>query len=151
MVKVYYEENMAKDKDIAEEIVDSINEKHDEGEFVLCGPAWTRFGYSASVTEQIHHASIAEQIRAGQGNMIPPEEDKSYYDFPDGKDDGSDGVGIFDLSEPSEAYEAEVSFKRDLSRDVSRQVYSKTVKKAQASQSEDTSSSEGSAETPTEK
>lgn len=146
---------MAKEKDIAEEIVDSINDKHDIGEFVLCGPSWTRFAYSSSVTEQIHHASIAEQVRAGQGAVTSPEEDSGYYDFPDGKDDGSDGVGIFDLSEPSEAFEAEASFKRDLGRDVSHQVYSQSVKsaksasnkKAQTSQSNETSASDSS-ETP---
>lgn len=93
-------------------------------------PAGSDF-YGLSQTEQIHHASIAEQIRAGQGSAIDPEQEKNYYDFPDGIDDGSDGVGIFDLSEPAEAYEREAEFKENLSRSISSQRAVKASQKAE--------------------
>ena len=89
--------------------------------------------YGVSQTEQIHHASIAEQIRAGQGSAIDSEQDKNYYDFPDGKDDGSDGIGIFDLSEPAEAYEREADFKESLSRSISSQQAEKARQQADKS------------------
>lgn len=98
-------------------------------------PAGSDF-YGVSQTEQIHHASIAEQIRAGQGSAIDPEQEKNYYDFPDGKDDGSDGVGIFDLSEPAEAYEREADFKESLFRSISSQQAEKARQQAEKARSE---------------
>lgn len=98
-------------------------------------PAGSDF-YGVSQTEQIHHASIADQIRAGQGSAIDPEQDKNYYDFPDGKDDGSDGVGIFDLSEPAEAYEREADFNENLSRSISSQLAEKARSEAEKASSE---------------
>lgn len=92
--------------------------------------------YGVSQTEQIHHASIADQIRAGQGSAIDPEQDKNYYDFPDGKDDGSDGVGVFDLSEPAEAFEREADFKDHLSRSISSQLAEKARSEAQDASSD---------------
>lgn len=80
-------------------------------------------------TEQIHAASISEQIRSGQGSA-DTEVAKDYYDFPDGKDDGSEGVGVFDMSEPAEAFEREQQFKADLKRDLSLQMADRAKKQA---------------------
>lgn len=84
--------------------------------------------YPDSVTDQTHRASISEQIRQGQGDMDSMDDIRSAFDFPDGKDDGSAGVGVFDLSEPSDAYEAEQSFKKQLARDASLQRAAKVAK-----------------------
>lgn len=75
--------------------------------------------YPDSVTDQTHRASISEQIRQGQGSAESAENSKEFYDFPDGKDDGSRGVGVFDLSEPSEVFEKEASFKRQIASELS--------------------------------
>lgn len=79
-------------------------------------------GYPPSQTEQIHSASLSELVRAGQGTAIEPENDKEMYDFPDGRDDGSEPVGVFDLSEPAETFEREAAFKDTLSRDLQKAV-----------------------------
>ena len=79
-------------------------------------------GYPPCITEQIHSASLSEIIRAGTGTALEPEQDKDMYDFPDGKDDGSKPVGVFELSEPADVYEQEQSFKADLKKSLSEQI-----------------------------
>lgn len=79
-------------------------------------------GYPPCITEQIHSASLSEIIRAGTGTALEPEQDKDMYDFPDGKDDGSKPVGVFDLSEPADVYEQEQSFKADLQKSFTEQI-----------------------------
>lgn len=79
-------------------------------------------GYPPCITEQIHSASLSEIIRAGTGTALEPEQDKEMYDFPDGKDDGSKPVGVFDLSEPADVFEQEQSFKSDLQKSLSQQI-----------------------------
>lgn len=88
--------------------------------------------YPDSLTEQIHSASIAEQIRAGQGNAISTEIEKDAYDFPDGRDDGSLGLGLYDLSEPADVYEREQRFKSDLSSSLREQLRAKRAKESGA-------------------
>lgn len=92
--------------------------------------------YPLSVTEQIHHASISEQIRAGQGSALDKELSQQYYDFPNGKDDGSAAIGVFDLSEPAEVFEREQKFKSSLARELSSQVALKKAADAAKTASE---------------
>lgn len=79
-------------------------------------------GYPPCITEQVHSASLSEIIRSGTGTALEPEQDKEMYDFPDGKDDGSKPVGVFDLSEPADIYEQEQTFKADLQKSLSEQI-----------------------------
>lgn len=102
--------------EVAEEMV------KDTGHVTLVYRSPWAMDYPLSVTEQIHHASISEQIRAGQGSALDKELSQQYYDFPDGKDDGSAAVGVFDLSEPAEVFEREQKFKSSLVRELSNQV-----------------------------
>lgn len=99
-------------------------------------------GYPDSVTEQIHSASIAEQIRAGQGSAISPEIEKEAYDFPDGRDDGSLGLGPFDLSEPADVFEREADFKSKLSQSLSAQLRAKRGAKRGEERSDESNSTE---------
>ncbi len=92
-----------------------------EASVVVFRSPWA-MDYPTSVTEQIHHASISEQIRAGQGSALDKELSQQYYDFPDGKDDGSAAIGVFDMSEPAEVFEREQQFKSSLSRELSNQM-----------------------------
>lgn len=132
---------MSKKKDIAEEIVDNLTEKKDDvkvyspvNEFVTYKslisnervieriPA-SGFEYPPSQTEQIHAASISEQIRAGQGNAETPENSLDDYLFKDGRDTGVDDVPVFgDINEPASRFEQEQKFKSDLSKSVQTQI-----------------------------
>ena len=87
-------------------------------------------GYPPCITEQIHSASLSEIIRAGTGTALDPEQDKDMYDFPDGKDDGSKPVGVFDLSEPADVFEQEQVFKSDLQKSLNAQIT--VLKRAEA-------------------
>ena len=90
--------------------------------------------FPPDITEQVHALSLAEQIRRGQGEAKDIDEsDKSkYYDFPDGKDDGRDGVGLYDLSEPADAYEQEQSFAPKFAQEVKNAQLQAEADKAQA-------------------
>lgn len=103
---------------IAKDIVSKISP---ENEDVLFSSQWA-FPYPPCITEQIHKASLSEIIRAGTGTALEPEQDKEMYDFPDGKDDGSKPVGVFDLSEPADVFEQEQAFKSDLQKSLSEQI-----------------------------
>lgn len=69
--------------------------------------------YPPNLTDQTHGLSLAEQLSRGQGDASETLS-KDAYDFPDGRDDGRDAVGVFAYSEPAELYEAEASFKDTL-------------------------------------
>lgn len=132
---------MANKKDIADEIVDNLTEKEDDvkvyspvNEFVTYKslisneriieriPA-SGFDYPPSQTEQIHAASISEQIRAGQGNAETPENSPGDYLFQDGRDTGIDDVPVFgDITEPASRFEQEQKFKSDLSKSLQTQI-----------------------------
>lgn len=100
-------------------------------------------GYPPSQTEQIHSASLSELVRAGQGTAIEPENDKDMYDFPDGRDDGSQPVGVFEFSEPAETFEREAAFKDALSRDLNKAVEAR--KRVESEKSNKTSTSTNNA------
>lgn len=105
---------MAEDKTV-DEVIDEVVEKYDSQKFEVKTLLFGSFGsFPPSRTEQIHSASISEQIRAGQGTAIEPENNRDMYDFPDGRDDGSDAIGIFDLSEPADVFERESDFRDNL-------------------------------------
>lgn len=131
---------MAK-KEIAEEIVDNLTEKEDDvevyspvNEFVTFKSLVSNLriieripasgcDYPPSQTEQIHAASISEQIRAGQGNAETPENSPGDFLFPNGRDTGVDDVPVFgDINEPASRFEQEQKFKSDLSKSVQTQI-----------------------------
>lgn len=120
------------------------------GKFVLCDkPAnvTTSIDFLMSETEQIHALSLSQQIMRGQGEAKDiDDKDKSlYYDFPDGRDDGRDGVGLYDLSEPAQVFESEHDFKKVLNSELRQsalqqqadKAQKETVKKAQEKASHD--------------
>lgn len=131
---------MAK-KEIDDEIVEKLIEKDDDvkvfspvNEFVTYKslisneriiekiPA-SGCDYPPSQTEQIHAASISEQIRAGQGNAETPENSPDEYLFKDGRDTGVDDVPVFgDINEPASRFEQEQKFKQDLSKSLQTQI-----------------------------
>lgn len=131
---------MAK-KEIDDEIVEKLMEKDDDvkvfspvNEFVTYKslisneriiekiPA-SGCDYPPSQTEQIHAASISEQIRAGQGNAETPENSPDEYLFKDGRDTGVDDVPVFgDINEPASRFEQEQKFKQDLSKSLQTQI-----------------------------
>lgn len=89
--------------------------------------------FDISETEQIHALSLSQQIMRGQGEARDiDEQDKSlYYDFPDGRDDGRDGVGLYDLSEPAQVFESEHEFKKILDSELRQSALQLQADKAQ--------------------
>lgn len=132
---------MSEKKDVAEQIVDALTQKEDDvkvyspvNEFVTYKslisnqriieqiPA-SGCDYPPSQTEQIHAASISEQIRAGQGNAETPENSPDDYLFKDGRDTGVEDIPVFgDFNEPASRFEQEQKFKQDLSKSVQTQI-----------------------------
>lgn len=131
---------MAK-KEIEDEIVEKLTETEDDvkvfspvNEFVTYKSLISNeriieripvsgFEYPPSQTEQIHAASISEQIRAGQGNAETPENSPDEYLFKDGRDTGVDDVPVFgDINEPASRFEQEQKFKQDLSKSLQTQI-----------------------------
>lgn len=84
--------------------------------------------YTESVTDQTHALSIAQQVRRGQGDAEKPE--KAAYDFPDGRDDGSEAHGIFDFAERADAWIAEQNLADDLKKSFRQQVLQQQADKA---------------------
>lgn len=160
---------MAK-KNIEDEIVDQLTEKEDDvkvfspvNEFVTYKSliSYERIiekipasgcDYPPSQTEQIHAASISEQIRAGQGNAETPENSPDDYLFKDGIDTGVDDVPVFgDITEPASRYEQEQKFKHDLSKSVQKQIeaYRRAEKESSTKTSIDSKSAQNKeSETP---
>lgn len=122
---------MAKNVD-GTQIAENLVKAPDSSQVVVFKSRWAT-GYPPCITEQIHSASLSEIIRAGTGTALEPEQDKDMYDFPDGKDDGSKPVGIFELSEPADVYEQEQSFKADLSKSLSEQITARRRAEAEKS------------------
>lgn len=68
--------------------------------------------FPLSVTDQTHALSISEQVRRGIAQEQPA--DENAFDFKDGKDDGSEAIGIFDLSNRVDAWIAEQNLSESL-------------------------------------
>lgn len=83
-----------------------------------------------TLTDQTHALTIAEQVRRGQGDADKP--DPNAYDFPDGKDDGSDAHGIFEFSERVDQWIAEQNLSDELRQSFRQQVLSRELDKAQS-------------------
>lgn len=128
-------------KEIEDEIVDTLTEKEDEvkvyspvielvtykslisNERIIERIPASGCEYPPSQTEQIHAASISEQIRAGQGNAETSETSSDDYLFKDGRDTGVDDIPVFgDINEPASRFEQEQKFKQDLSKSVQTQI-----------------------------
>lgn len=128
-------------KDIAEKIVDSLIEKEDDVKVYFPVNKFVTYkslisnkriiekipasgcDFPPSQTEQIHAASISDQIRAGQGNAETPENSPDDYLFKDGTDTGIDDVPVFgDITEPASRFEQEQKFKHDLSKSFQTQI-----------------------------
>lgn len=143
---------MAKEKEVdATKVAESLVSDDSKVSVVYTSKFFMNF--PPSVTEQIHHASIAEQIRAGQGSSLDSELSKDYYDFPDGKDDGSRGVGVFELSEPAEVFERETKFNKAISAQYQASIASKkaeetsnTTESQKSSQNQSSGVSQGTNE-----
>lgn len=76
--------------------------------------------YPDSLTDQTHALTLAQQVRRGQGDADKP--DPKSFDFPDGKDDGSEAHGIFELSERVDAWLAEQNLTAELKDSFKQQV-----------------------------
>lgn len=88
--------------------------------------------YPLSQTDQVHNLSISEQVRRGQGDL-DSELDKSSFDFPDGKDDGSSGVGVFEFSNRVDQWIAEQNLSSELKESFRSQVLQQQADKAMKS------------------
>lgn len=86
--------------------------------------------YPPNMTDQTHALTLAEQVRRGQGDAEKPDPDA--YDFPDGKDDGSDAHGIFEFSERVDQWIAEQNLSDELRQSFRDQVLSREIDKAQS-------------------
>lgn len=84
--------------------------------------------FPLSVTDQTHALSISEQVRRGIAQEQEP--DESSFDFKDGKDDGSEAIGIFELSNRVDAWIAEQNLSDDLRTSFRSQVLQKQADKA---------------------
>ena len=84
--------------------------------------------FPISVTDQTHALSISEQVRRGIAQEQEP--DESSFDFKDGKDDGSEAVGIFDLSNRVDAWIAEQNLSESLRDSFRSQVLQQHADKA---------------------
>lgn len=84
--------------------------------------------FPLSVTDQTHALSISEQVRRGVAQE--QEVDKNSFDFKDGKDDGSEAIGIFDLSNRVDAWIAEQNLSEELRSSFRSQVLQKQADKA---------------------
>lgn len=76
--------------------------------------------YPPTLTDQTHALTLAEQVRRGQGDAERP--DKNLFDFPDGKDDGSQAHGIFEFSERVDRWIAEQNLSSELAQSFRQQV-----------------------------
>lgn len=84
--------------------------------------------FPLSVTDQTHALSISEQVRRGIAQEQEP--DQNSFDFKDGKDDGSDAIGIFDLSNRVDAWIAEQNLSDELKFSFRSQVLQQLADKA---------------------
>lgn len=81
--------------------------------------------YPPSLTDQTHALTLAEQVRRGQGDA--EKLDKNAFDFPDGKDDGSEAHGIFELSERVDRWIAEQNLGDELRQSFRQQILNRKV------------------------
>lgn len=84
--------------------------------------------YPPSPTDQTHVLSISEQVRRGQGDAKEP--DGNDFDFPDGKDDGSEAHGVFEFAERVDLWLAEQKLSDDLRASFRKQVLQRQADKA---------------------
>lgn len=84
--------------------------------------------FPLSVTDQTHALSISDQVRRGIAQEQEPNENS--FDFKDGKDDGSDAIGIFELSNRVDAWIAEQNLSEDLKSSFRHQVLQQQADKA---------------------
>lgn len=84
--------------------------------------------FPLSVTDQTHALSISEQVRRGIAQEQPA--DENAFDFKDGKDDGSEAIGIFELSNRVDAWLAEQKLSEDLRDSFRSQVLQQQADKA---------------------
>ena len=84
--------------------------------------------FPLSQTDQTHALSISEQVRRGIAQEQEP--DESSFDFKDGKDDGSEAIGIFELSNRVDAWIAEQNLSDDLRASFRSQVLQQQADKA---------------------
>lgn len=84
--------------------------------------------FPLSVTDQTHALSISEQVRRGIAQEQEP--DINSFDFRDGKDDGSEAIGIFDLSNHVDAWIAEQTLSENLKSSFRSQVLQQQADKA---------------------
>lgn len=84
--------------------------------------------FPLSVTDQTHALSISEQVRRGIAQEQEP--DESSFDFKDGKDDGSEAIGIFELSNRVDAWIAEQNLSDELRSSFRSQVLQQQADKA---------------------
>lgn len=88
--------------------------------------------YPPSLTDQTHAMTLAQQVRRGQGDAEKP--DPKAFDFPDGKDDGSEAHGIFDFAERVDSWIAEQNLSAELKADFRQQVLNSAVIQQQKEQ-----------------
>lgn len=79
--------------------------------------------YPESLTDQTHALTLAEQVRRGQGDAEKP--DPKSFDFPDGKDDGSEAHGVFEFAERVDAWLAEQNLSAELKESFKEQILTK--------------------------
>lgn len=84
--------------------------------------------FPLSVTDQTHALSISEQVRRGIAQEQEPDGDS--FDFIDGKDDGSQAIGIFELSNRVDAWIAEQNLSDELKNSFRSQVLQQQADKA---------------------
>lgn len=84
--------------------------------------------YPVNMTDQTHALSIAEQVRRGLGDAEKP--DPKAFDFPDGKDDGSEAHGIFEFANRVDAWVAEQNLSDELKQSFRSQVLQQQADKA---------------------
>ena len=139
---------MAKIKDLVDQSLDNVeSQKKEELTFTpisvfvsgFSRPARFKnrnFGYFSqkfidfppSQTDQTHVLSLSEQVRRGQGDADEP--DKKQFDFPDGKDDGSEAHGIFEFAERADLWLAEQNLSEELRDSFRSQVLQQQADKA---------------------
>lgn len=114
---------------------DSVRQVHGLGRFGISKRVVYHYPtvYPLSVTDQVHCLSLAEQIKRGQGQMDSPENNKANYTFPDGRDDGSEAVNHWELSEPAVAYEKEIENNDSIKSQVKTQLQEQADKAQKAS------------------
>lgn len=89
--------------------------------------------YPPSLTDQTHALTLAQQVRRGQGDADKP--DPKAFDFPDGKDDGSQAHGIFEFAERVDSWIAEQNLSAELKADFRQQVLNSALIQQQKEQS----------------